>query len=67
MLAEAYPQNKIITLGGIKANHGTRRIGKAVNILPEEEERLKRLIDKQIEVEIRQVPADKKVDVREVL
>ncbi|MFR0960142.1 MAG: PTS mannose/fructose/sorbose transporter subunit IIB, partial [Enterococcus sp.] len=24
-------------------------------------------IDKQIEVEIRQVPADKKVDVREVL
>ncbi|OTE88362.1 PTS mannose/fructose/sorbose transporter subunit IIB, partial [Escherichia coli] len=42
-------------------------IGKAVNILPEDEERLKRLIDKQIEVEIRQVPADKKVDVREVL
>ena len=38
-----------------------------MNILPEEEERLKRLIDKQIEVEIRQVPADKKVDVREVL
>lgn len=66
-LAEAYPEIKTINLGGIKAKPGTRSIGKAVNILPEEEERLKRLIDKQIEVEIRQVPADKKVDVREVL
>ncbi|BDP50917.1 PTS sugar transporter [Enterococcus faecium] len=62
-LAEAYPEIKTM----IKAKPGTRSIGKAVNILPEEEERLKRLIDKQIEVEIRQVPADKKVDVREVL
>lgn len=58
-LAEAYPEIKTINLGGIKAKPGTRSIGKAVNILPEEEERLKRLIDKQIEVEIRQVPADK--------
>ena len=66
-VTEAYPEIKTINLGGIKAKPGTRSIGKAVNILPEEEERLKRLIDKQIEVEIRQVPADKKVDVREVL
>ncbi|BDP54434.1 hypothetical protein EfmJHP35_23580 [Enterococcus faecium] len=57
----------LLLLKQYKAKPGTRSIGKAVNILPEEEERLKRLIDKQIEVEIRQVPADKKVDVREVL
>ncbi|MBF8808449.1 MAG: PTS mannose/fructose/sorbose transporter subunit IIAB [Enterococcus lacertideformus] len=66
-LAEACPQIKQINLGGIKAKEGTRSLGKAVNVLPEEEERLKQLLAKNIEVEIRQVPADKKVNVKEVL
>ena len=42
-------------------------IGKAVNVLPEEEEVLKEMVNKGIEVEIRQVPTDKKVAVTEVL
>lgn len=59
-LADAYPQIKKINLGGIKAKEGTRSIGKAVNVLPEEEEVLKEMVNKGIEVEIRQVPTDKK-------
>ncbi|WP_122646397.1 PTS sugar transporter subunit IIB [Enterococcus mediterraneensis] len=66
-LAEAYPQIKTINLGGTKVKEGTRNIGKAVNVLPEEEELLKKLVDQGVEVEIRQVPNDKKVNVTEVL
>ena len=54
-LAQAYPEIKKINLGGIKAKEGTRSIGKA------------ELVANQIEVEIRQVPTDKKVAVTEVL
>lgn len=66
-LAQAYPAITKINLGGIKAKEGTRSIGKAVNVLPEEEKLLKELIAKGVEVEIRQVPTDKKVDASEVL
>lgn len=60
-LADAYPEIKEINLGGMKVREGTRNISKAINITPEEEEMVKELVDKGIEVEIRQVPADKKV------
>ncbi|MBO0448378.1 PTS sugar transporter subunit IIB [Enterococcus sp. MJM12] len=66
-LAEAYPEITKINLGGTKVKEGTRSIGKAVNVLPAEEELLKKLVDKGVEVEIRQVPNDKKVNVTEVL
>ena len=66
-LAEAFPEIQKINLGGIKAKEGTRSIGKAVNVLPEEEEMLKEMVGNGLEVEIRQVPADKKVAVTEVL
>ncbi|MCQ4503813.1 PTS sugar transporter subunit IIB, partial [Vibrio parahaemolyticus] len=35
-LAKACPQIKQINLGGIKSKEGTRSLGKAVNVLPEE-------------------------------
>lgn len=60
-LADAYPEIQQINLGGMKVREGTRNISKAINITPEEEELIKELVDKRIEVEIRQVPADKKV------
>ncbi|EPH93734.1 MULTISPECIES: PTS sugar transporter subunit IIB [unclassified Enterococcus] len=66
-MAEAYPEIKHINLGGIKAKEGTKSIGKAVNVLPEEEELLKKMAAKDIEVEIRQVPTDKKIYASEVL
>ncbi|WP_430604165.1 PTS system mannose/fructose/sorbose-specific IIB component [Enterococcus sp. DIV1368b] len=66
-LAEHYPEITKVNLGGIKAKEGTKNIGKAVNILPAEEEILKKMIDKGIAVDIRQVPSDKKVAVEDVL
>lgn len=52
---------KSINLGGVKAKEGTRNISKAVNLLPEEEEMLKELDKKGIEIEIRQLPTDSKI------
>lgn len=66
-LTEKYPEIKEINLGGIKAKEGAKSLGKAVNVLPEEESLLKKLVDKGIKVELRQVPGDKKVDVAELL
>lgn len=66
-LAEAYPEIKRINLGGIKAKEGSRSIGKSVNVVPEEEELLKHLVEKGIEIDIQQVPSEKKVKVTEVL
>ena len=66
-LAENYPEITKINLGGIKAKEGTKNIGKAVNVLPFEEELLKKMVAKGIAVDIRQVPSDKKVAVEDVL
>lgn len=66
-LAEACPEIEQINLGGIKAKEGTRSLGKAVNVLPAEEVLLKELVTQGVEVEIRQVPGDKKVNVKDVL
>lgn len=56
-----------VNLGGTKAKEGTRNISKAINVFPEEEEILKGLVQKGIEVEIRMVPNDTKVDVMKAL
>ena len=58
---------KSVNLGGTKAKEGTRNISKAVNVLPEEEEILKKLSQSGIEVEIRMVPNDAKLDISKVL
>lgn len=52
---------KQINLGGIKAREGSKNISKTVNLTEEEEKMLKELVEKGIEVEIRQLPADTKV------
>lgn len=66
-LATAFPEMTHINLGGIKTKEGSRSLGKAVNVLPEEEELLKKLVEQGVDVEIRQVPGDKKVNVMDVL
>ncbi|WP_312432975.1 PTS sugar transporter subunit IIB [Lacrimispora sp.] len=50
-----------LNLGGIKAKEGTKRVSKAINLLPEEETLLHQIIEKNIEVEIRQVPTDTQI------
>ena len=66
-LVEATSCIRSVNLGGTKAKEGTRNISKAVNILPKEEEILKTLSQKGIEVEIRMVPNDEKIDISKVL
>lgn len=66
-LAKGCEQVKSINLGGTKANEKTKSISKAVNILPDEIEMLKELIDKGVEVEIRMVPDDNKILAEKVL
>lgn len=59
-LASAVPQIVSINLGGIKAREGSRNISKAINVLPEEIALLQELTQAGTEVEIRQVPGDRK-------
>jgi fructoselysine/glucoselysine PTS system EIIB component len=66
-IVSAYPEIKQVNLGGIKAKEGARNISKAVNLLPEEEELVKKMAVQGVEVEIRQVPSDKKVIALNVL
>lgn len=59
-IASAVGEIKSINLGGIKAKEGSKNISKAINLLPEEIEQLQQLVGKGVEVEIRQVPNDRK-------
>lgn len=59
-IASAVEEIKSINLGGIKAKEGSRNISKAINLLPQEIEQLQQLVGKGVEVEIRQVPNDRK-------
>ncbi len=59
-IASAVEGIKSINLGGIKAKAGSKNISKAINLLPEEIEQLQQLVGKGVEVEIRQVPNNRK-------
>ena len=56
-----------VTLGGTKATDETKNISKAVNLTDEEISLVKELIERGDEVEIRMVPADKKMLAKNVL
>jgi len=59
-IASAVEEIKSINLGGFKLKEGSKNISKAINLLPEEIEQLQQLVGKGVEVEIRQVPNDRK-------
>ena len=59
-IASAVAEIRSINLGGIKAKEGSKNISKAINLLPTEIEQLQQLVGKGVEVEIRQVPNDRK-------
>ncbi|WMJ81609.1 PTS sugar transporter subunit IIB [Clostridium sp. MB40-C1] len=66
-LVEGCPQITTVNLGGVKDTEGARQISKAVFVTRADEEILKNLMDKGIEVEIRQIASEKKIDARSVL
>lgn len=66
-LATAYPQIDHINLGGTKPADGTKQISKAINVTNEDESKLKELVNQGCEIEIRQVPNDKKELYKEMM
>lgn len=60
-LACAIPEITSINLGGIKPKEGSQNISKAINVRPEEINLLNELVKAGTEIEIRQVPKDRKV------
>ncbi len=66
-LSLAVPAVDKVNLRLVKAKEGTRNISKSINVLPEEEILIRKMVEAGIEVEIRQVPNDKKVNAVSVL
>lgn len=66
-LATAYSQINHINLGGTKPADGTKQISKAINVTNEDESKLKELVNQGCEIEIRQVPNDKKELYKEMM
>lgn len=66
-LSKACPSITSINLGGAKKKEGYRSIGKAVYIGSEEEKCIRNMLERGLEVEIRQLAADSKVQAISVL
>lgn len=66
-LVDGCPQIKSINLGNTKGSATTRTVARQVFLEPEEEELLRELVDRGVEVEIRPLADDPKVDIRSVL
>ena len=59
-LSGALPEIKSINFGGIRGKEGSRLISKAVAITDQDIPVIRELLDKGIELEVRQVPTDTK-------
>lgn len=59
-LASAYPAIKQINLGGTKPTGNTKQISNAIYVTTDDEKKLDELVKNGCEVEIRQVPNDRK-------
>lgn len=66
-LAEKCTQIKSVNLGGIKKKDNTTKWGNAVFVTDEEVEIIKQMIANNIEVEVRQIPADSTVDAEKLI
>ena len=66
-LAEGADRIRSVNVGGVAPKPDTRMLTKSVSVTKEEEGILKKMIEAGLEVEIRQVPGDNKVMVKDVL
>ena len=66
-LVQEVPAIKSINLGGAKKQDGYRQISKAIFVGPQDEEDIKAMLDKGVEVEIRQLASESSVPVQSVL
>ena len=66
-LTDAVPGLKHVNLGVLPANEHTIALSKAINVTKEDIETLKRLLAKQVNMEIQQVPTESVIQVDERL
>lgn len=66
-IASGVPEIQSINLGGIRTREGARLISKAIAISDEDIPIIKQLLEKGLELEIRQVPTDKKQLVKNLI
>jgi len=66
-LSELVPDIKSINFGGIRTREGSKAISKAVSLTESDISIIQKMLDKGFELEIRQVPGDKKQMLRDVL
>lgn len=67
VLAGGVKEIQSINFGGLRTREGTRLISKAIAVTDEDIEIVKELLAKGIELEVRQVPTDKKVFVETLI
>ena len=66
-LIDGCPRIKSLNLGNTKGSPTTREVARQVFLEPEEEEIIHRLLDKGVEVEIRPLADDPKIEIQDVL
>lgn len=66
-LTRSIQEIKNINLGGVRPGTGTRTISKAISISEEDAKQIRELSAHGIEIEIRQVPTDKKINAMDLL
>ncbi len=66
-LTEAITELKYVNLGVLPARNDTKALSKAINVTPKDIESLKRLIKRDIKVDIQQVPTESIISVTEKL
>lgn len=66
-LARGIPEIQSINFGGIRIKDGARLISKAVALSAEEIEIANKMLENGLELEIRQVPTDKKIFVKDLI
>ena len=60
-LSEQVPEIKSINFGGIRTRAGSKAVSKAVSLTESELLIIRKMLDKGLELEIRQVPGDKRL------
>lgn len=66
-LIEGCPRITSLNLGNTKASDTARQVSRQIYLEPEEEQALRELVDKGVEVEIRPLADDPKIDISSVL
>jgi fructoselysine and glucoselysine-specific PTS system IIB component len=66
-LAEGVPEIRSINFGGIRGKQGSKLVSKAIALTEEDITLIRELLNKGIELEVRQVPTDSKLPVESLI